>query len=598
VGRNAVLFIDDLVLAGSEEKIAQTGDSEQSDMSDVLEETLATFRASTPGEDIELLVTMQPPHFARLAAEMPEVARQFQVIWLNDATTIERRDYILPTAALFGLEFETESGLQKLENERGVTFGEIFNFFWVLSRKGIRRVTCKEIESLIAERGRIWRREIYPQLDTYQQKTIDVVSDFLRFGLGTPLSAIVEACVAGHSGWAWLARRRYARALRRLAEQQWLRIGKGRVLGEESLLVPECSVTEELKRVRALADTVLQIGLRIPLSDRVWVTTDLSLALYSHRLFEICVEVNDSLIMLPATSFVAGWDRALLYARQARAYEARGKQFWGAAASLYEQAISLNSGNHFIEHSLASLYRRTGRTEEARKLLSSIVVQTPNDLTAYVTLLQIEYEGQNLRSAFAAYARIRRLLRRSVGSERSRAIASITCANFSSWYGQFLREQGDQARAYRRLLKTDRTYRVLLASFPSENRDELSVLLNGYGCLLYDELGRAEEAILKFKAALKANPNHTYSLHKLATVYLDQAKQHPEDRRKYLEAAEHFLRALLKLEPGHRPGKLHLARAQAEAVDWEGLEEGQVWAKASRIHRAFRESLEPAQHSG
>ncbi len=301
--------------------------------------------------------------------------------------------------------------------------------------------------------------------------------------------------------------------------------------------------------------------------------------------------------MLPFYSFTK-WDQAQMIFRKGRAYEARGKRFWETAATLYTQAISLATRNHYIEHSLASLFRRFGQTEDARMLLSSIVAQDPNDLTAHVALLQIEYEQHDISGSFASYMRIRRLLRTAAGTERGRIIARVRCIDFILWYGHILSDRGDKKGAHRRFLECERSYKALLASFPSTWHDQLAVLLNGYACLLYDELGSVEEAVLELQAALRANPRHTYSMHKLATIYLEQADRHPEERTRYLEAAKPLLHALLKIEPMHNAGRLHLAIVNEREVDWENLEEAPFWQETLRIYKIFCDALESNRQSG
>lgn len=68
----------------------------------------------------------------------------------------------------------------------------------------------------------------------------------------------------------------------------------------------------------------------------------------------------------------------------------------------------------------------------------------------------------------------------------------------------------------------------------------------------YDKLGRYEEAIREFKAALRLRPTYVFGLNNLGNIYGKQ--------KKYAEAAEYFRKALA-VKPSYAPANYNLAKA-------------------------------------
>lgn len=200
IGRNTVFLIDDLIVKGLPDRVGGAEQLERSGPTEALEETLDALHATAPEGNVDVIITMQRQHFKMLRTLSPELVEQFDVVWLDTTTETERRSYITTTAKLFGLTFASESEERELEDKQQITFGEIFNFFWVLNGKGVGTINRSDIENFLSLRGKLWRREVYPQLDKYERQIIDCVGNFLHFGLGTPISVIIEVCVSEHGG--------------------------------------------------------------------------------------------------------------------------------------------------------------------------------------------------------------------------------------------------------------------------------------------------------------------------------------------------------------------------------------------------------------
>lgn len=182
-----------------------------------------------------------------------------------------------------------------------MTFGEIFNSFWVLKSKQVSVIDNASVEALLSARGKLWRREVYPQLDAYEQRLIDCVADFLHFGMNTPESAIIEVCATRQRGWKWLARKRYRDALDRLVQATWLDRRKKRksIDADENLITCERNGAERNAQLRSLTKTILEVRPRVPVWQYLQIARGLSTALFQNDLLEDSILVTDSILELP-----------------------------------------------------------------------------------------------------------------------------------------------------------------------------------------------------------------------------------------------------------------------------------------------------------
>lgn len=83
LGRNPVILIDDLVCTTSDELAAELDPSDRTNSVELLEEALDYVQSAAPEGNLDVIITIQPQHFAVLQAQLPDLVGKFQVVWLE-----------------------------------------------------------------------------------------------------------------------------------------------------------------------------------------------------------------------------------------------------------------------------------------------------------------------------------------------------------------------------------------------------------------------------------------------------------------------------------------------------------------------------------
>jgi tetratricopeptide (TPR) repeat protein len=189
------------------------------------------------------------------------------------------------------------------------------------------------------------------------------------------------------------------------------------------------------------------------------------------------------------------------------------------AIPFLKKALRLDPGNRKAQVGLAACYRLASHCPEARNLAETVLAEEPDNLFALLELGQIAVEEQSLDEACT-------LFRRVLAHDSQSRLAHYNLA-------RLLRRQGNTAEAaehetqVKLLEKAEARYRDMLQKTLPRNPRDPNVHYEAGTTLLV--LGRRQQAVAAFQAALELAPHHVPSLKALVHYYAEQGEKEPED---------------------------------------------------------------------
>jgi tetratricopeptide (TPR) repeat protein len=589
--RNLVLFIDDV-------EIPRHKKEEDELWARRLQETIDAF-AKFAGEEIDVILTAKTKEYEILSRKLSDfgVLDEFEFIELKEMSSLEKKSYIRNLAVVLKFDPLDEPIVTSLANASTESLAQLYDKF---SRYGKNRIDEEDVEDFRAGLKIDWKREIYPTLTPDEQSIFKALSKLEQFSIPIFSPVVIELCtfLKDKGGFKIFARRRFSRAVQNLVVKKWLKVMADKIYCHESRLFLKDSdapnLTDDLQFIMHFIDSLSKR--RKYKRNLYYVLMPLARALYSHSMYEESIKLYDRILTL-RTEFLPIYPenaRSEVLFHKGYIYYSWDQKYWDKAENCYKESIKLNGQNFFAKHALATLYRRLHKVPESLKLLNEIIREKEKDILCYKTKLEILIETEiDLGEAVNTYRDIKRLLKSNSFPSKMALSAEFACTRFLAKMGELCREVGEQGKAERRFKKTRQQYEELIRSIPSEEKELEAIVRNAYGCFLYDILEETDNAIDQLEKALQAWPEHTYTLHKLATIYLNEAEIRTTEKARYRQKAKDNLEEVLKIDQAHYPARLSLARLEGESIDWGNLEESEFWGKVLDVYDKYKAALAP-----
>lgn len=592
--QKVVLFLDNLrvgtpPLGLKEEQSAQEPAVLQ------IERVLKFFDEQTELHNV--VITMTTQEFEKLQDE-PESARvldQFVVVHLKGFEQSERERYACELATRLGLTLDPDTGHPLAESD--VSLNDLYDWLERLSQRSDKLVTQSDVDEFVQQRRAIWKQN-YAGLSSEETQVFDSLT--LLYAASIPLfeDVTIEFAMRASPWWhRMLKRLRLRGALRGLA-RRYLTIERGLVYcADYRLRANEPDGTVIRGALTHLIPIARKLTQRRKLSiHAIRLLKPLSKSLAEQGLVQESITANGLLLSLPRETLGgnAAQIRSEAYFHQGLGYYRLGRETWHHAERCYRDAIQEDGSNQFAKHALATLYWRSHSTDQSLPLLDEIVAADPSDLIACKTRLEILVDARRTAKARDAYRALRRLLRGTSVQSMTVLSAEFACVRYSVALTEHLQEKGLASDAERATSRTIARYERLLARIPAELSQLEAVVRNSYGCFLYDVLSRSDAGLVQLEKAERAWPGHQHTLHKLATVYLEEAEVRSDERDALIAQARDRLRRLLETNPNHYPARLTVARLEGESIDWLKIEEGLFWRRATQVYDQYQKAQEPS----
>ncbi len=597
--RNIVLFVDDLVVS-SEKTVHHEEDNINKDLptiADRLKETIRFFEnIGGKGGQIDVIITMLTEEYQVLKDESSEIIEQFLVLDMEEATAEEKATYIKNVAYCFGFKSLLEIQIQDLVSASRESFGEIYNFFAILKDIGKNEIDDKDVVDFKNKLRTIWTRDIYPSL-TYNQKLLfQALSKLERYSIPIFQDVVEELYLFIHGGYWLFTRTIFKKAISKL-DKRWLRLARNEIYCHESrLFLDEHELSKSKEDLQVLSKVFESLGQKKKYENYFYQLMEpLAHALHKHDMYLEAIKFYDRIIELPIRVLPNNSEvvKSSCMFYKGHAYYSLGKEFWKIARECYENSIAHNAQNLYAKHALATLYNKQGLLDKAIELLNEITQADSEDILAFKTKLEILSYAGNFKEAKQTYRDIYRLLDKGNLPKKNSLSAEFALVRFSSTYGELLRQQEEPEKAEKRFNKTIAHYENLINRISPELRELKAIVMNAYSCFLYDVLERTDSAIVQLEKANQIVPHHTHTLHKLASIYIEESDVRTMEKQQYLQKAKVYLKMLLDIDPFHNLGKLSLVKLNSQSIVWDNLSEKEFWKKVSESYEEYCTTIEP-----
>lgn len=591
--QKVVLFLDNLRVGtphpGPEEEMG----AQEPTVAQIMR-VLEFFAVQTDLDNV--VITMTTLEFEKLMDE-PESARvldQFAVVHLKALDPGERALYLEDLATRLGLALDPDT--RQPVAESAVSLNDLYDWLERLSQRSDKLVTRADVDEFVQQRRAIWRQN-YADLRSEGREVFDSLT--LLYAASIPLfeDVTTELALRGRAWWQRpLKRLRLRGALRGLA-RRYLTIEGGQVYCPDYRLRAN---EPDGAAIRGALTDLIPIARKLTQRRRLAIQAirllkPLSKSLSEQGLVQESITANGLFLNLPreALGGNAPRIRSEAYFHQGLGHFWLGRDTWGQAERCYHAAIKEDDSNKFAKHALASLYWRWHSTDQSLRLLDEIVAAYPSDLLASKTRLDILVDSKRTAEARDAYRALRRLLQGTSSVSKTVLSAEFTCVRYSAALAADLQEEGATTSAERAASRTIARYEGLLARIPEGLRELEAIIRNSYGCFLYDVLSRSDAGLAQLEKAEQVWPEHAHTLHKLATVYLEEAEVRSDEKHALIAQAGKRLRRLLEAHPNHYPARLLNARIEGESTEWLKIDEGSFWPRAAKIYAMYQAAQEP-----
>lgn len=517
------------------------------------------------------------------------------IIELKELPFTEKISYIEKLSNTFNLTID-ESVKRSFVEASDESLTRLYGFFEQLHTQGKKRVEAEDVDEFKKSSKKLLRQR-YNSLVPEERSILDTLTKLYQFSIPSLSYVVIELCISMKGGFKPLVRWRFAKALRNL-DGKWLRVNEGKIYCPESKLFPKSpddpGLHDDLELVSELIENLSRK--RKYKKGIYYLLMPLTRVLHDYGMYERTIKLNDYILGLPLKALPINHQKtksAVLF-HKGHSYYCLGRKYWNLAEGCYKDSVQLYDQNLFAKHALATLYWKQVNAPEALKYLDEIIKANEKDLLAYKTKLEILTEsGIDLNKAKKTYRDIKKLLREEPVPSKVALSAEFVCVRFSAKTGEFLRETGEIEKAEKRFTKARRLYRTFINKIPPEEKELKAVVQNAYGCFLYDVINKPDDAIIELEAACAIWPKHTRTLHKLASVYLEEAEIRVKERYSYVSKAKELLNKILTIDEHHYPARLFIARLEADSIDWESVNESEFWKEVSSIYSKYQKAVEP-----
>jgi len=593
--RNIVLFIDDIRMGLTIKDEIEEDKKRLEPVSERLKGAIDFFKENC--ELRKVIVTMLTEEYEKLKRESlgSRLLGEFLVIELREMPLTEKVSYIEKLANTFSLAIE-EPIKRSFAEASDESLTKLYLFFRYLQSQDKKCVEAEDVEEFKKRSKIIWK-QTYNSFALEEKLIFDALTKLYQFSIPSLSYVVMELCVFIKPGFKPLTRWRLRKALKNL-DGKWLKVKESKVYCPESRLFLKSAEDPALQKDLQLVGKAIEKLSRKGKyeKDIYYLLMPLARALHEYEMYEWSIRLNDRVLELPFKALPISPEKvksAALF-HKGHSYYCLGRKYWNLAKGCYEQSIQVYDQNFFAKHALATLYWKQANLPEALKYLNEIITANEKDLLAYKTKLEILMDsGIDLSEAMKTYRDINRLLRDKSIPLKVALSAEFACVRFSVKMGEFLQEAGEIGKAEKRFAKAINQYETLINKIPPQEKELEAVVRNAYGCFLYDILHKPDNAIIQLERAYEAWSKHTHTLHKLASVYLEEAEIRVNERDNYVSKAKELLNKLLTVDQHHYPARLSIARLEGRSIDWNNVDESEFWEEVSKIYRRYQEALEP-----
>jgi len=593
--RNVILFVDDLRVGLKVRDKIEEDKKKLEPASERLKGAIDFFKENC--ELNQVIVTMLTEEYEKLKHEYmgSQLLEEFLVIELKEMDSTEKTYYIEKLTDTFSITIEEpiKRGFVEASDE---SLTRLYSFFQYLQSKGKKRVEAKDLEEFKKISKTHWKH-IYNRLTLEEKLVFDALAKLYQFSIPSLSYVMMELYIFIKRGFKPIAKLRFKKALNNL-DGKWLRAQENKVYCPESRLFLKSSENPDLYEDLQLVSEVIEKLSRKGKyeKDVYYLLMPLTRALHDYKMYKRSIKLNDRMLELPQKAFPVNTEKArsAVLFHKGHSYYCLGRNYWSLAEGCYKDSIQFYDQNLFAKHALATLYWKQASLPEALKYLDEIIKANGKDLLAYKTKLEILTDsGVDLSEAMETYRDIKRLLRDKSIPLNVALSAEFACVRFSAKMGEFLEEAGEIGKAEKRFAKSIKQYETLINKIPSEEKEIEAVIRNAYGCFFYDILNKTDNAIVQLEKAYKAWSKHTHTLHKLASIYLEEAEIRVKERDSYISKAKELLNEVLTFDQYHYPARLSIARLEGESINWNAVDEPEFWEEVSKIYRRYQEAVEP-----
>lgn len=602
---NIVLFIDDIIVSSESifHKKENDLDKEYPTLSQRLQETINLF-VKFSGSQIDVIITAKTTEYEAFKNELfdSELLNEFEIIELEEMKGSEKKSYIMNLALALDYKCIEEKIIDSLSYASRESLAEIYDFFIIRKCEGKHCINEVDVEDFKNKNRIEWKREIYPHLKSNEKLVLEAISKLVQFSIPTYYSLIIELAAnlkKKDDGIKILSRRKQKikKAINGL-DKRWLKVVSNYINCHESRLSLKKPDDISLKNdLEVLSQFIfLQSDKRYIRRNLYYIMMGLARSLFQYGMYNESLKANDKVLSLGIKDLPINPEKAkseVLF-RKGYIYSILGREYWLNAENLYKKSIELDNQNLFVKHALANLYRKSEKFSDSLRILNEILDKDEKNIMAYKTKLEIliETEVDHLE-AFKTYRAIKKTLKKYYFPLKTTLLVEFVCLRFSILAGEILREQGKHRKANKRFNRTLQSFEELIHKIPPEEKELEAIVRNAYGCFLYDNLGKTDNAINQLEKARKAFPKSLHNLHKLANIYIDESEMRADMKEEYLHEAKHILENILNIDLSHYHARLSLAKLEAISIEWDKLDESIFWQKVIEIYKKYEDAIAP-----
>lgn len=544
-----------------------------------------------------VIITMLSDEYRKLKEKFSgsNFLNKFSIIELEKFFLTEKCSYIKNLADIFKFSIN-ELIIENLAKASDESLKKIRNFFLRKQSEGKTSINMDDIEEFKKILKDIWMGA-YSKFSPQEKSIFDALAKLYQFSIPSFLYIVEEFCISIKNGSKLFRRWKLRKVLKRL-DGKWLKIKGNRVYCDDSRLFLKSPDDPGFREDLQLVSLIIQgIGKKRKYKNTLYfLLRPVAHELHKYGMYKESISFYDRILELLSRVLPASLEKArseFLFFK-GHAYYSLGKTYWNKANDCYKQSISLYDKNLFAKHALSTLYKKQGKISEAINLLDEIIEADEKDIIAYETKLEIlTYNDLELYKAKKTYQDIKGLLRSDGFSFRKILFAELACINLLTKMGELSREFGDIKKVEEHFTEIAQQYEDLIDKIPSGESEFHAIVRNAYGCFLYDVLERREDGITQLEKARKAWSAHEHTLHKLASIYIEQGEENPEEKQNYWEKAKDCLDKILNINPLHYPARLSVAILESRSIDWNKLSESKFWKKIPDVYNKYKEALEP-----
>jgi tetratricopeptide (TPR) repeat protein len=594
--RNIILLIDDLRVGLKVRDEIEEDKKKLEPVSERLKGAIDFFKKNC--ELKQVIVTMLTEEYEKLKWESigSKLLKEFLVIELKKLPPAEKTIYIENLADTFSLAIEEpiKRGFVEASDE---SLTRLYSFFQYLQSQGKKCVEAKDVEEFKKISKILWN-QIYNNFALEERLIFDVLTKLYQFSIPSLSYVVMELYIFIKRGFKPLARWRFKKAVKNL-DGKWLRAEENDKVycPEYRLLLKSAKDPDLHKDLQLVSEVIEKLSRKRKYEkDVYYLLMPLTRTLHDYKMYERSIKLNDRILELSPKALPVNTEKArsTVLFHKGHSYYCLGRNYWGLAEGCYKDSIQFYDQNLFAKHALATLYWKQANLSEALKYLDEIIKANEKDLLAYKTKLEILTDsGIDLSEAMKTYRDIKRLLRDKSIPSNVALSAEFACVRFSAKMGEFLEEAGKIRKAEKRFAKSIKQYETLINKIPSQEKELEAIVRNAYGCFFYDILNKPDNAIVQLEKACKAWSKHTHTLHKLASIYLEEAEIRIKERDSYVSKAKKLLNEALTIDQYHYPARLSVARLEGESINWDNVDKSKFWEEVSKIYLGYQKVMEP-----